>query len=71
LLREVRTVKGYPILDRRFESSLPGLFFVGATAAYSFGPYCRFVAGSGYAARTLTQRAAQKLAPRRPAFAGV
>ncbi len=53
LLREVRTVHGYPILHRGFESSLPGLYFVGTTAAYSFGPLCRFVAGTPFVAWTL------------------
>ena len=54
LLRAVRTVGGYPILNGGFESSLPGLYFVGTTAAYSFGPLCRFVAGTPFVARTLT-----------------
>lgn len=58
LLRDVRTVNGYPILNRGFESSLPGLYFVGTTAAYSFGPLCRFVAGTPFVARALADYAA-------------
>jgi hypothetical protein len=54
LLRAVRTANGYPILNRGFESSLPGLYFVGTTATYSFGPLCRFVAGTPFVAETLT-----------------
>jgi cation diffusion facilitator CzcD-associated flavoprotein CzcO len=57
LLRGLHTVRGYPILNRGFESSHPGLYFAGATAAYSFGPFFRFVAGSGYAASTLSRYA--------------
>jgi hypothetical protein len=51
----VRTADGYPVLNAGFESSVPGLYFVGATAAYSFGPVCRFVAGTAFTARALTR----------------
>ncbi len=34
-------------------SSIAGLHFLGAPAAYSFGPLCRFVAGTAYAAKAL------------------
>jgi hypothetical protein len=53
----VRRVGGYPILGRGFESSIPGLHFLGAPAAWSFGPTMRFVSGSWYAARQLAARA--------------
>jgi cation diffusion facilitator CzcD-associated flavoprotein CzcO len=52
-------VDGHPVLDRSFESSVPGLHFVGAPAAWSFGPLMRFVAGTGFAARAV----ARALAP--------
>ena len=65
LIQHVRTVNGYPLLNRAFESSLPGLYFVGATAAYSFGPLCRFVVGSKFAACTLAGAAVRSPAPRR------
>jgi FAD-dependent urate hydroxylase len=55
LSQSIQTVKGYPVLNRGFESSIPGLYFVGASGAYSFGPLCRFVAGTPYTARTLAQ----------------
>jgi FAD-dependent urate hydroxylase len=48
-------VNGYPVLDRSFQSSVSGLHFVGAPAAWSFGPLMRFVAGTGFAARALTR----------------
>jgi hypothetical protein len=47
----IATVYGAPRLSGRFESSVPGLFFVGNTAAMTFGPVMRFVAGTEFAAR--------------------
>jgi NADPH-dependent 2,4-dienoyl-CoA reductase/sulfur reductase-like enzyme len=46
----IRRVGGYPVLGRGLESSVPGLHFIGAPAAWSFGPTMRFVSGSWYAA---------------------
>lgn len=54
LVRAVRSVDGYPVLHRGMESSVPGLHFLGAPAAHSFGPIMRFVAGGWYGARSLT-----------------
>jgi FAD-dependent urate hydroxylase len=51
----LRTIRGYPALRTGFESSLPGLHFIGASAAESFGPLMRFVAGTGYTSRALTR----------------
>jgi thioredoxin reductase len=55
LLKQLRLSDGYPELNAGFESSLPGLHFVGAPAARSFGPLCRFVSGTPFTARTLTR----------------
>ena len=55
LRQTLRTREGYPELDVGFESSLPGLHFVGTPAAGTFGPLCRFVVGSKYMARELTR----------------
>jgi cation diffusion facilitator CzcD-associated flavoprotein CzcO len=55
LLSAIQTVNGYPVLDAGFQSSLAGLHFVGAPAAYSFGPLCRFVIGTRFTARTITK----------------
>jgi len=60
LLKRVRRVDGYPLLGPGFESSLPGLHFLGAPAARSFGPVCRFVSGTPYTARALARRIAGK-----------
>jgi len=46
---------GSPVLQAGFESSVPGLHFVGASAVDSFGPLMRFIAGAGYAARSVTR----------------
>jgi cation diffusion facilitator CzcD-associated flavoprotein CzcO len=46
----IRKVADTPILDRNFESSIPGLYFIGAAAANSFGPLLRFAYGARYAA---------------------
>jgi FAD-dependent urate hydroxylase len=55
LLRRIRCVSGYPVLGRGMESSIPGLHFLGATAAYSWGPIMRFVAGGWFGAESLTR----------------
>lgn len=51
----LRTTQGSPVLSRSFESSVPGLYFVGLAAANSFGPVMRFAYGAGFAASRLTQ----------------
>jgi FAD-dependent urate hydroxylase len=48
LLASIRQTDGYPSLNEYFESSVPGLYFLGAPAAWSFGPLMRFVAGAGF-----------------------
>jgi cation diffusion facilitator CzcD-associated flavoprotein CzcO len=60
----LRRVGGYPILRRGHESSVAGLHFVGAPAAYSFGPTMRFVSGSWYCGRSVARALA---GPRVPA----
>jgi cation diffusion facilitator CzcD-associated flavoprotein CzcO len=53
LLRKITTESGSPRLSHNFESSVPGLHFVGLPAAASFGPLLRFAVGARYAARRL------------------
>jgi FAD-dependent urate hydroxylase len=55
LLGQIRRVNGYPLLGRGFESSVPGLHFIGATAAWNFGPLMRFVAGTPFAATAVAR----------------
>jgi thioredoxin reductase len=45
LRAEIKAESGPPILSPWFESSVPGLYFVGLTSLSSFGPLFRFVAG--------------------------
>jgi thioredoxin reductase len=53
LRSQINAVVDTPILNRRFESSVEGLYFVGVTAANSFGPMLRFAYGADYTARRL------------------
>ncbi len=59
---QVKTTKGSPVLSSSFESSVPGLYFVGVAAASSFGPVMRFAYGAGFAARRLTEALEKTLA---------
>jgi thioredoxin reductase len=65
---KLKLVNGTPVLSSNFESSVPGLYFVGIAAANSFGPVMRFAFGAGFAARRVTQAMAKALA-RTPAKA--
>lgn len=56
VLNRIALADGYPILDIGFETSLPGLHFLGAPAAWSFGPLMRFVAGTDFASAALQRR---------------
>ncbi len=51
LIDAMKAYRGSPVLDPWFQTSVPGLYFVGYSAARSFGPFYRFVAGADAAAR--------------------
>jgi FAD-dependent urate hydroxylase len=69
LVAELELADGYPVLRAGLESSVPGLHFVGAPAAHTFGPVMRFVVGSWFAAPAIARRAAdQRQPPIRLAF---
>jgi glycine/D-amino acid oxidase-like deaminating enzyme len=55
LLPMIHQISGYPQLDAEFQSSVPGLHFLGAPAAWSFGPLMRFVAGTEFTSLALTR----------------
>ena len=61
LQARIATLDGYPILTRAGESTVPGLYFAGAPAAFGLGPSMRFIAGtynlSGHLARSVAARA--------------
>jgi thioredoxin reductase len=63
---QIKAIDRTPVLKSNFESSIPGLYFVGIAAANSFGPLMRFAFGADFAARHLTQRLKKCLA-RNPA----
>jgi hypothetical protein len=59
LRQAIARVDRSPRLDRRFQSSVNGLHFVGTMSAMSFGPLFRFVVGAGYTSRVLTRHFAK------------
>jgi hypothetical protein len=63
VLERIDLVDGYPRLDAGFETSLPGLHFLGAPAAWSFGPLMKFVAGTEFASQALRRRILQAKKP--------
>ena len=65
LAGKVKTVENAPVLSVNFESSVPGLYFVGVSSAFSFGPVMRFAFGARYTAIRITRRLA-KLSARQP-----
>lgn len=54
----IRTLGGGPWVDGAFETSVPGLHVVGPAVAGTFGPVMRFVYGTAFAARVLSDRLA-------------
>jgi FAD-dependent urate hydroxylase len=62
LAAEIRVAGGYPVLRRGFESSVDGLYFLGAPAAWTFGPLMRFVAGTAFASSALATSIAARSA---------
>jgi thioredoxin reductase len=66
LQRGIRSVEQAPVLSSNFESSVPGLYFVGTSAANSFGPLMRFAFGVSFVARHLSRHLARTIS-RNPA----
>jgi cation diffusion facilitator CzcD-associated flavoprotein CzcO len=58
LRRQMKTVDDTPVLNTNFESSVPGLYFVGLAAASSFGPLCRFAYGAKFTANRIARHLA-------------
>lgn len=61
----IDTVSGHPALDAHLQSTVPGLYFVGAASAAAFGPVTRFVLGARFTARVLEHRLRRGASPRR------
>jgi thioredoxin reductase len=62
-LAQIRSVENTPVLSSNFESSLSGLYFVGPSAANTFGPLLRFACGAGFTARRLARHLAKSAVP--------
>jgi lysine/ornithine N-monooxygenase len=60
LRAEMSNYSGYPILSRASESTVPGLYVVGAPAAVSLGPSMRFIAGTHRTARLVARSIARR-----------
>jgi thioredoxin reductase len=56
LRRRIDLIDGAPRLGFGFESSVPGLYFLGLAAAYRFGPVQRFAYGARFAAKTVAAK---------------
>jgi cation diffusion facilitator CzcD-associated flavoprotein CzcO len=66
LLNAVACRDGAPLLSGSFESSVPGLYFIGASAVASLGPLLRFIAGTRFAARRVADATVSSKTARRP-----
>lgn len=63
LRNQIRQVASTPVLTPRFESSVPGVYFIGVAAANSFGPLLRFAYGAQFAAHRVSERLARITLP--------
>jgi hypothetical protein len=62
LRQSLDALGGAPKLSTAFESSAPGLYFVGISAAATFGPLMRFMYGDEFAARRIVGHLARTAA---------
>lgn len=58
LQSRLATLAGSPVVGRDYQSSVPGLYFVGTAVAPSMGPVMRFVFGTWHAAPVVARRLA-------------
>jgi thioredoxin reductase len=65
MLAGIRSVEETPILSSHFESSVPGLYFVGTAAANTFGPLLRFACGARFTAKRLSRHLSKSAARNR------
>ena len=63
-LSKIDSVENTPKLSSMFESSVPGLYFVGACSANTFGPLMRFAFGAKFTARRLAGHLAKNASRR-------
>jgi thioredoxin reductase len=60
LAAQVHTDADIPILSHYFESSVPGLYFIGLSSIRAFGPLYRFVLGNKAAARRVASSVSRR-----------
>ncbi|GCF08210.1 NAD(P)-binding domain-containing protein [Dictyobacter arantiisoli] len=65
LSKQIKSDQDIPILNPWFESSVPGLYFVGLSAVRSFGPLYRFVVGAHASGRRVASATARFAARRK------
>jgi thioredoxin reductase len=53
LLERLETRNGFPVLDERFQSNVPGLFITSMPATQDFGPFLAFTVSVGASARII------------------
>ncbi|HEY6276130.1 MAG TPA: NAD(P)-binding domain-containing protein [Streptosporangiaceae bacterium] len=66
LRTRLSTLAGTPVVGADYQSSVPGMYFIGPAVAPTFGPAMRFVYGADHAARAVTPGLAET-ATRTPA----
>lgn len=60
LRARIATVNSYPVVTRAGQSTVPGLYFVGAPTAVSIGPSARFIAGTHNIASQVARSVARR-----------
>jgi len=55
IVNHIKKEKFYPQLNDHFESTVPGLYFIGAASEMKFGPIMRFIPGSYYTSKILSE----------------
>jgi cation diffusion facilitator CzcD-associated flavoprotein CzcO len=58
LVKSLKVHKGFPLLQKGLETSIPGLHILGAPGVWCFGPLLQFVSGTTYASRSLMRHIA-------------
>ena len=61
LRKAIQVDEGFPVLNHWFESSIPGLYFIGYSSLRSFGAFYRFVAGVGAASQRVSKAIARQV----------
>jgi thioredoxin reductase len=71
IIEKLQLIGPTPRLSAHFESSVPGLYFVGAISATSFGPSMRFIAGADFTSQRIVKHLMRSTGnEHRPLYAG-